>query len=153
MIDDLIHLAEHLATYDVGRPRQASLKRAISTAYYAVFHALAELCAHELVKWRAGWPGRAAISRSLEHSSASRLATMARNHELFAGSFLAIGAALLELQRERHVADYDPRPLPYGRDATIARVAQARDTVRLIRQLGPEARAKLAIFLIARHQR
>lgn len=153
MIDDLLEIAEHLANLHPGKPRQASLKRAISTAYYAVFHAIAELCAEELVKWRAGWPGRAAIARSLEHSSASRLANVTAKDELFDVAFAAIGAAFLELQRERHLADYDPRPLKYGKNATIARVAQARSTVALVRQLGPEARAKLAIFLTARPPR
>ena len=38
MYDDLIELAEFIAKRDAGRPKQASLRRAISTAYYAVFH-------------------------------------------------------------------------------------------------------------------
>ena len=31
--------------WPTGRPRQSDLKRAISTAYYALFHALALMCA------------------------------------------------------------------------------------------------------------
>lgn len=37
---DLLRQARHLAIKERGRPQQASLRRAISTAYYAVFHLL-----------------------------------------------------------------------------------------------------------------
>jgi hypothetical protein len=37
---DLLQQAEHLARLEPRRPRQASLRRAISTAYYALFHLL-----------------------------------------------------------------------------------------------------------------
>jgi len=37
---DLLEQAEHLATRESRKPRQASLRRAISTAYYALFHFL-----------------------------------------------------------------------------------------------------------------
>jgi hypothetical protein len=38
--DDLLEQAYHLANMDVGEPKQASLRRAVSTAYYALFHLL-----------------------------------------------------------------------------------------------------------------
>jgi hypothetical protein len=38
--DDLLEQADHLARRDPKRPKQASLPRAISAAYYALFHLL-----------------------------------------------------------------------------------------------------------------
>src|SRR5579863_2585299 len=38
--DDLLELAQHLANLHPGSPHQASLRRAVSTAYYAIFHLL-----------------------------------------------------------------------------------------------------------------
>src|SRR5260370_37135803 len=38
--DDLIDLAQHLADLHPENPHQASLRRAVSTAYYALFHLL-----------------------------------------------------------------------------------------------------------------
>ena len=38
MYDDLIGLAKTIADLDPKKPRQANLRRAVSTAYYAVFH-------------------------------------------------------------------------------------------------------------------
>ncbi len=42
MIDDLIALANRLASASPNKPRQADLRRAVSTAYYALFHAMAK---------------------------------------------------------------------------------------------------------------
>ncbi|MBS1874595.1 MAG: hypothetical protein JSU00_15375 [Acidobacteria bacterium] len=38
--EDLLEQADHLARWDWKHPKQASLRRAVSTAYYAVFHML-----------------------------------------------------------------------------------------------------------------
>jgi len=37
---DLLEQSSHLANREPRRPRQASLRRAVSTAYYALFHLL-----------------------------------------------------------------------------------------------------------------
>jgi hypothetical protein len=39
---DLLEQAEHLARREKLRPKQASLRRAISSAYYALFHLLVD---------------------------------------------------------------------------------------------------------------
>jgi hypothetical protein len=46
---DLIATARRLAKASPKRPRQSDLKRGVSTAYYALFHALARDCADLLV--------------------------------------------------------------------------------------------------------
>ena len=38
--DELLELARELANLHPGHPHQASLRRAVSTAYYALFHLL-----------------------------------------------------------------------------------------------------------------
>ncbi len=40
--DDLLEQAKHLANREPRRPKQASLRRAISAAYYALFHLLVD---------------------------------------------------------------------------------------------------------------
>ena len=37
---DLLDAASHLATRETRKPKQASLRRAVSAAYYALFHLL-----------------------------------------------------------------------------------------------------------------
>ena len=39
---DLLKQARHLATKEPRRPSQASLRRAVSAAYYALFHRLVD---------------------------------------------------------------------------------------------------------------
>jgi uncharacterized protein (UPF0332 family) len=39
---DLLDQAYHLANLESGDPKQASLRRAVSTAYYALFHLLVD---------------------------------------------------------------------------------------------------------------
>ncbi|MEO5923921.1 MAG: hypothetical protein ABIR70_08855 [Bryobacteraceae bacterium] len=69
--EDLLEQSRHLATRERGRPRQASLRRAVSTAYYALFHLLiADAVGH----WRIP-AQRARLARAFEHArmrSASR---------------------------------------------------------------------------------
>ena len=48
MSHELIPTARRLANVNVRRPRQADLKSAVSTAYYALFHTLAKECADRL---------------------------------------------------------------------------------------------------------
>ena len=40
--EDLIQLAERIATLDSGKPKQAYLRRAVSTTYYALFQFLVD---------------------------------------------------------------------------------------------------------------
>ena len=92
-----------------GRPRQAMLQRAVSTAYYAMFHALCFSNANTIVGSspvadREAWTR---TYRAVEHGQAHR--QMAPNSltnsppeiRNFAKTFRS-------LQRERHRADYDP---------------------------------------------
>lgn len=50
LCDDLLEQAFHLARREPTRPRQASLRRALSTSYYALFHFLA---AEAAANWKA----------------------------------------------------------------------------------------------------
>jgi hypothetical protein len=59
----LLEQAKHLANREKKRPRQASLRRAVSTAYYALF----QLLIHEAtLNWRRV-DQRALLARFFEH--------------------------------------------------------------------------------------
>jgi hypothetical protein len=147
MHDDLLDIAGQLARLDTGRPRQASLRRAVSTCYYALFHALAYCCANELVGWQKPSEFYAPIYRSLDHARAKAvLSGWARTR----GSDLSlIGQVFVELQEKRHIADYDPEPR-MGRDATLDLIEQTRLAMVRIKSPSPDDRLRLATQLIAR---
>ena len=71
---DLIASARRLAGKGkMGPPRQSDLKRAMSTAYYAMFHALCRNCADSFIgKTRAfrSQPARRQAYRAAEHGFA-----------------------------------------------------------------------------------
>ena len=113
--DDLIRIARHLAVGGVsdgrGRPRQADLCRAVSTAYYALFHALARCCADMLVgsavaRRRQGTWDR--MYRALEHGLAKNQCNDQQQMRLFPPGIQDFGRHFVGMQRFRHQADYAP---------------------------------------------
>ena len=62
--DDLLEQAYHLANLEPGTPKQASLRRAVSTAYYALFHLLID---EAVSNWNVPRQ-RSTLARTFEHS-------------------------------------------------------------------------------------
>ena len=150
MHDDLLDLAVELAARGKTRPKQTSLRRSVSTSYYAVFHALANMCASELVGWSKPWEPFAKIYRALDHGAARQLFAKDRNGKIFGVDVAKIGMIFLTLQEARHDADYDPRPYPIGRSGANELAAQAALAVNLIASLPKASRLELAAALIVK---
>ena len=110
---DLVRIARDLAgvgqSAQRGRPRQTDLCRAVSTAYYALFHRLARCCADSIAGSRGrGQPAWTKAYRALEHGLAktqcnngSLISDFPLEIQVFAGSFV-------RMQDQRHQADYNP---------------------------------------------
>ena len=93
-----------------GRPRQAELRRAVSLAYYAMFHALAKQSADMLVGATRGNRSQRAwlqAYRSLEHGLAAAQCKRPIIRR-FPGEIRRFGEVFLKNQRMRHDADYNP---------------------------------------------
>src|ERR1019366_6311415 len=107
--DDLIVTARRLAKANPARPRQADLKRAVSTAYYALFHALARQCADLLtgVGQDRSDPAWTQVYRSLEHGVARNACKAAANTG-FPNGIVNFADTFVSMQEERRSADYDP---------------------------------------------
>ena len=94
-----------------GRPRQEPVKKAVSAAYYAMFHALCRSNADTMTNRRVGSVNQRAWTRTyraLDHRQAkNRLLQVRRDLPAPALRF-AITFALLQGQRE--AAYYDPHP-------------------------------------------
>ena len=102
---DLIETARGLTELSPRRPTQANLRRAVSTAYYAVFHCLAGAIADMLMgKGRnEAWHQ---VYRALEHASARNAC---RNMEVVRGfppGIQGFADRFVVLQEARHRADY-----------------------------------------------
>lgn len=146
MVARLLDLAEDLRRS--GARSSASRRRAVSTAYYAVFHALAKVCADVLVP-AAGRDSvdYARVYRSLEHGSlksAFRSVPLA-DRDVFRN----LGDLVVRLQGERHRADYSP-PVPnvFSTELADSLLAQARQAVSGIDGLNATDRRTLAVCLL-----
>lgn len=106
----MILTARKLATANPLKPRQADLRRAVSTAYYALFHVLARNGADLLIGAGAGRSGEgwARVYRALDHGFAKNACRELRNLSFPAG-IVNCANEFVELQEARHKADYDPR--------------------------------------------
>ncbi|MGH6672582.1 MAG: hypothetical protein ACRECV_11515 [Xanthobacteraceae bacterium] len=148
MHNELLDIAAHLARLEEGKPRQTSLRRAISSAYYALFHALASLCANELVGYSKPWGVYAPIYRTLDHGRAKDIF---KRLSAGGGSDIAIiGQAFILLQDSRHTADYDPSPFRIGRAETLDLISQTEQAIARLDALSADQRLYLATQLIAR---
>lgn len=98
--DDLLKQALHLATWDRRRPKQANLRRAISTAYYALFHFL---ISEAVNSWRIEYQ-RPVLARAFEHG---KMKAACLRSKLSSADLRNIANAFVDLQQARHLADYD----------------------------------------------
>ena len=112
---DLIRIAAHLANGAVGarrgRPRQTELKRAVSAAYYAMFHTLAVCCANQIAG--ATRSGRTELTwrqvyRALEHGYARAQCERSSSIGAFPREIRAFAEQFVHMQSQRQSADYDP---------------------------------------------
>lgn len=119
---DLLAQAQLLATKEPRRPKDASLRRAVSTAYYALFHLLTDEASRFLISGSNRDPLRNLVARSFVHSEMSRTAKafssgygglashiqgIIPGTSGFPEKLSTVAAAFYELQMARHKADYD----------------------------------------------
>ena len=115
---DLLEQARHLTGREPTRPRQASLRRAVSASYYALFHFLGPECARTSAPVRP-MGLRVQVRRALVHADmkalcrqfAGRTGLSEHLRSLVALPFepglIVLARRFLELQEARHAADYD----------------------------------------------
>ena len=153
---DLIKIARFLATVGVvsnlGRPRQADLRRAVSAAYYALFHALARCGADTLAgsssvrRNQAGWQR---IYRSLEHGPTVRRLNNQSGMRGFPREMQDFGQLFVDLQAQRHRADYDPTA-SFDRATVLQLVAEAEQHIIGLENATPAACRDFAIYVLFR---
>ena len=71
---DLLRQARQLALEEPGRPSQASLRRAISASYYALFHLLIDEATRRMSSGRDRTALRGCLGRAFVHADMKRVA-------------------------------------------------------------------------------
>ena len=102
---DLMEVARVLAESGHAPPAQARLRRAVSTAYYAMFHCLAASAANLFIGTVRS-PAWHRIYRALEHGRARSACRQAQTMPEFPTGIRDFAKAFVALQKARQEADY-----------------------------------------------
>lgn len=152
----LIKIARFLASHGVvsslGRPRQADLRRAISSVYYALFHALAYCGADALAgsgSVRRSRPGWRQIYRSLEHRQARNRLNNRAAMQSFPAEMQEFARLFVALQALRHAADYDPAST-FDRPGAMQLVDEAERRIVRLEGASLAQRRDFAIYVLFR---
>ena len=114
---DLLALADRLAGLERRRPKQASLRRSVSTAYYSLFHLLTSGSITLIAPYVAA-TSSVRLQRWFDHGEMRRVcvlfstsATPTSIHRILQAAPSAdlqqVALAFVQLQAARHEADYD----------------------------------------------
>jgi uncharacterized protein (UPF0332 family) len=161
-LDHLFEQAEKLITIAAGPPRQVDIRRAISAAYYATFHATITAAADRFIGTTNRDTSRyGLVYRSVSHAWLRDLCKEAKKpipsnkfgpyvpSNGFGANINAFATAVAELQEKRHAADYDPMICMNKSDAALA-ISTARAALgRLERASEPERLAFLSLLLFS----
>ena len=143
LAEELLEHARFLANLDPRTTSQANIRRAISAAYYAVFHLLAAEVA-EQVSPDSPAGLRERTQRALEHTQMGKVAKAfsqegaTRVKDLpddivlpnpVSRELASIGNRFKELQDARHAADYDVSKYFYPTDA-LTQVQEAEEVCK-----------------------
>lgn len=105
--EDLLQQAYDLAAKEPGEPKQASLRRAVSTAYYAVFHLLID---EAVGKWSVE-RRRSRLARTFDHDGMKRkcaeVVKRVTDGAPLSEELNTAAHNFVQLQELRHIADYD----------------------------------------------
>lgn len=149
-----------IAPQAAGPPRQVDLRRAISSAYYGIFHAVLIAAADQFV----GVTKRSSaqyglVYRSIDHRAFRSLCEELTKSTLpvryrkyapangFGSNITAFASAVVDLQEKRHAADYDPLVRMKMSDAIVA-VRTARAALARYRRASPTRRRTFLTLLV-----
>lgn len=159
--DHLFDQADKLvAPPPAGPPRQVDLRRAISSAYYGLFHFTLASLADEFV----GVTQRATaryvlVYRGVDHRTLKEICFEVQKPNPpqryapyfpangFGANIQAFATAAIDLQEKRHRADYNPEPRFRTSDARLA-IGTARSAIKRFGRASDERRKAFLTLLL-----
>ena len=145
---DLIEAARGLTELSRRRPAQANLRRAVSTAYYAMFHRLARVAADSLVGKRRNEAWHQ-VYRALEHGSARKACGNKQAMSRFACQIQGFASTFVTLQHLRHNADYALEARHEKLDVLVV-IDKAEDAIAQLEQADGQQLRTFAVHVLFR---
>lgn len=163
--EGLLDQAQHLARREPKRPRQASLRRSVSTAYYALFHLL---ISEAILNWKRV-EDREDLARMFEH--ANMKAVCANKRDELNGEFKSakrtaplspelkvkkhlhlVAETFVQMHQQRENADYD-YSTTWARTDVVAKVATVDAAFKAWKAIRKEDAAQAFLFSLLRRKR
>ena len=151
LIDSARQRAGGVAPFPRGRPRQTDLQRAVSDAYYAMFHALAASiadCIHGS-RTAANETDWVRTHRSLQHRRAAN--PLHEWHNLFSQPVQDFANVIGDLKYQREEADYNPIQ-SFTPPQVSTWIDQAEAAIIDFYQASQQERTMVAISCLARNR-
>ena len=148
---DLIEAARALTESVRGRPTQARLRRAVSTAYYAMFHTLAASAANLFIGRRRNAAWHRAY-RALEHGRAKSACRQAQKMQEFPADIRNFADVFVVLQIERQKADYALDADAYRKSDVLGYIVSAELAARRFEQAEVGTRRDFAAHVLFRQR-
>lgn len=147
---DLIKTARGMAVLGPQQPTQADLRRAISTAYYALFHCLALSGADLLIgaERDSAWHQ---VYRALEHGKTVRICDDDQRMAEFPESIRKFASAFVILQRERQQADY-ALEVRYNETFVLEEIDRAEKAINHYERAGVQDRRRFVALALFRQR-
>ena len=141
-----------MANLSPRRPAQANLRRALSTAYYALFHCLAASAADLLIGKKRG-PAWRRTYRALDHGGARRACLGARSIPEYSAAVRSFAKDFVGFQRMRQGADYAIDGKLYYKSDVIAAIDNAESAIERFGQANVEERRAFVAQALFRGRR
>ena len=148
---DLMETARALAESGHAPPTQARLRRAVSTAYYAMFHCLAASAA-DLFIGKVRSPAWHRTYRALEHGRARSGCRQAQTMREFPMEIRDFAKAFVELQKARQEADYALDTPAYQKSDVLGQIVSAELAIREFEQAAMDAKRGFVAHVLFRQR-
>ncbi len=129
------------------RPTQERLRRAISTAYYAMFHTLAATVA-DLLAGGARRPAWHRVHRSLEHGRARNACRQGRAMGEFPADIREFARVFVVSQTERQQADYALDGKDYEASVVLEHIVSVEQAIARFEHVDADSRRNFVLHVL-----
>jgi uncharacterized protein (UPF0332 family) len=162
--DWLIRQAEEMAVIGAGQPRNADLRRAVSSAYYGLFHAITGAAANELIS-KSSDDDKLKFTRHIDHRSIKMVCEWVlglnqpttQKGNIYRDIIVAAKTSTLltdlaiiftSLQDERHRADYD-HFANFTRPQVLSLINDAKRGCEIVKRIHGTSEAQSFYMMLA----